>query len=531
MNGRKNISAGAVVVGAGVVAVLLALAYRIALQNILQIEGLAHLQAAGPIYALSVALCTFGLPQAVSKMVNARCVRGDYRGAQDVFIAALLSFAALGALLMILGLLLAGPFAKLMGLETAAALLRAMSPLYLLGLLLCALRGYFEGMQIYTPGALASLIEQAVKLLLGLLLAVLWAEEGAQKAALGAVLGVVIGEAAALAFAGITFATSARALEERARQSDAGRRFPLPLLAQKIFVTAAPLLIAGLLVPAVLGADALTVIKRLVKQGYDGALSVEAFGLLAGTATPFALFPAILLAALAGEIGRAIPQLRAYKQPQEISGAAGAAFKLCLLIALPAAVCICVLAKPLVSMFFGGALSEIQLQLGAGMMSIMGVASFFLALGFAGMLILGGLGRGVIPAMNTVVGIIVKIAVLLILTSIEKINVMGAAFSTLMAFAATGTLNALYAARAARVRWNWLNDAGKPALAAAVSGLVAGLGYYLWLGKLDLGMASALIALIAGAVLYTALLVLLQPFGQELDYLPGGKWIRKLLQK
>ena len=72
------------------------------------------------------------------------------------------------------------------------------APAILLGSMVAAFRGYFEGLQDMQPTALSEIIEQIAKVALGLLLANYLLPMGIEYGVLGAILGITLGEIVSL---------------------------------------------------------------------------------------------------------------------------------------------------------------------------------------------------------------------------------------------------------------------------------------------------------------------------------------------
>ena len=83
---------------------------------------------------------------------------------------------------------------------------RALAPALLFVSVMCAYRGYLQGMQRMTGTALSQVVEQVGKLAIGLFLAYKWMPRGLEYGAMGALVGVTLSELAALiVVAGIYF--------------------------------------------------------------------------------------------------------------------------------------------------------------------------------------------------------------------------------------------------------------------------------------------------------------------------------------
>lgn len=143
---------GAAILGiAGLLVKIIGAVYRIPLANIVGESGMAYYEVAYPYYSWLLVISSAGLPTAISKLVSERIALGDIVGAKRVFRAALRLLFVIGIVTAVLLFVLSSPIANLSGAAPARYSLMALSPALLFVSVMCAYRGYLQGMQCMTP--------------------------------------------------------------------------------------------------------------------------------------------------------------------------------------------------------------------------------------------------------------------------------------------------------------------------------------------------------------------------------------------
>ena len=164
---------GAAILGAaGLIVKIIGALFRVPLANQVGPEGMSYYEVAYPYYSGLLVIASAGLPTAISKLVSERVTMRDYRGAREVFQTAQKLLCGIGIVLGLLMFLLAKPLAASSGLDAAYLSFQAFAPALLFVSIMCAYRGYLQGMQQMTGTAVSQIVEQLGKLVIGLALAV-----------------------------------------------------------------------------------------------------------------------------------------------------------------------------------------------------------------------------------------------------------------------------------------------------------------------------------------------------------------------
>lgn len=483
---------------AGIFVRALGAVYRIPLARFAGEEVMGLYQMAYPIYTTLLAISISGPPIAIAKMVAERVARNRYRAAQRVFHIAMLVLGTLGLLSTIV-LMLASPYlgSRILGDARALGALLAMAPAVLFVALMSGMRGYFQGLQEIVPYAFSQIAEQLVRVgvALGLGLYLLSLNKSPEVVAAGISSGVTLGGFTGLLVLFIAYRRLKPGLEKKwqreRRVGESGRK-----IVKEFAALAVPITIGGIVVPFMQLIDAGVVPRRLLAAGFSQAEATGLYGQLSGMATPLINLPQMFTVALVASLIPSIAAAVSLGQRSLVQVRSALALKLAMLINLPAAIGLSVLATPIGILLYGE-------QSGAGVgfpLSVLAYVVGFLALQQTTSGILQGLGKTYIPVVNLFFGGLAKLVATYFLTAIPALNIRGSALSTVIGFAVSSLLNYTAMVRVSGVKIPWGQTFVRPALATIGMGVAAYFSYA-WLAlRFSNTLATLLAIAIAGAV-------------------------------
>ena len=487
-------------------------------------------------YTWLLVISSAGLPTAISKLVSEHVTLGDYRGARTVFRAAFRLLLIIGVsttLVMYFGAhflaSISYPAADTAEIAKQALSFRALSPALLFVSLMCAYRGYLQGMQRMTGTAASQIMEQLGKLGIGFTLAFQFLKRGPEYAAMGALIGVSASELLALIVIWAFYMRRRAGLMAQAARTPRARTKPtFGGISKQILAIAVPVTIGASVMPIAGIVDSALIIRVLQGIGYTVGAAGEAYSLLYSFVTPIINMPAVLTSALTMSLVPAISSFMAQKDYKRVRSAARTGMKLALIIGMPCCAGLFVLAQPILSMLFS-TLTQTQLTVAAGLLRTACVGVVFLSLVQTLTGVIQGLGRPNVAVVNLLFGGILKVATLLILMYRPQINIQGAAVSTVVCYAVAGILDAVYLVRKTDLNLNLYDVFGKPLLSSVVMGVLVGASYSV-LSKSISSTAATLVSVFLGVVLYAAAVIGLKMFSPEdLAFIPGGTRLKRLL--
>lgn len=521
---------GALILGlAGLIVKVIGAFFRIPLANAVGPLSMSYYEVAYPYYSWLLVISSSGLPTAISKVVSERVTVGDYYGARAVFKDALVLMTLIGIVTSVGMFFAADALAGLSSFEKASLSFRALAPSLLLVSIMCAYRGYLQGMQQMTGTAVSQIAEQVGKLAVGLYLGIKLLPQGPEYAAMGALIGVTASELLGLAVIWLFYMNKRKQFLRLLKKSER-RTYKSGAFLKTLLMIAVPITIGASISPLTGMVDSALIGRSLQNLGFGEEAAQTAYSLLRTNVMTLVNMPGVLTVALAVSLVPAISACIIKRDYVRAKIAARLGMKLALIIGFPCAVGLFVLSEPVLLLLYPK-LSGGTLSLASELLKTASVGVIFLSLVQSMTGVIQGLGKPNVPVFNLFIGFLLKVVTLLVLINIPSINIQGAAVSTVVCFAFAGIADMVYTIRRTGMQVSIVDVFVKPAAASLVMGLVAGAVYTLLhdAGHQRLG---AVAGIGIGVLVYGVLVLVLRMFSQdELDMIPGGNKVRALLAR
>ena len=509
---------------AGFISKVMGALYRIPLARLIGGEGLGLYQMAYPIYTMLLAVSTAGIPVAISILVSEKQAHGDYRGSMRIFRIAVVILAVIGLLLTVLlyhnSYLLVH---NVLNDRRAFYAIIAISPAILITAVNSAFRGFFQGNQTMVPTAVSQVIEQLARVATVLIAAYMLIPYGIEFAAAGATFGAVVGSIFSLVVLIFFYLIFPRQKGTTAKSKVPQERFFE--VVGRIGYIALPLSLGGLVMPVMQVIDATIVPLRLQDAGYSITRATELFGQLSGMANTLINLPTIITVSLAVSLVPAISEAVTKKQWTLLQSRLSTAFRITLLLCLPAAAGLWVLATPISALLYD--IDEVGISL-----AVLAPAALFLGLYQTSAAVLQGISKTYLPVKNLLVGAIVKVTLNYWLTAMPAVGIRGAALATVCGFLIAFILNYIDMKRVSSFRFNWLGVLGGPLISTVVMTVVVYRFYHAICQTTGDSMATIL-AVLLGGLSYGCLVLLTGAVrARDLEMLPlvGAKLARNALK-
>ncbi len=511
--------------------------YRIPLGRILPDDVMGDYNAAYNIYNLFLTISTAGLPVALSKSISEANALGRKNQVERTFRVALTTFLTLGLISFFCMTVLAAPLAQhAISNPKAVNCIIALAPSVLCVCIMSAFRGYFQGHFNMVPTGVSQIIEAGSKLLVGLALAVFFMKQfGEFYGSVGAIIGVSFGSVVALLFIIVLyFRQRSRSRQERSgdQPDPSGTIFAnLMRLAIPITLGSAATSIVTLIDTKLVNSQLTTVFQKvdgllLNPDGTGPALDAarSLYGIYSKTMSIYNL-PFSMMVPLTACIIPAVSAALTRRDRKEAQLVSESALRIGLLVALPMGMGLFALGGPIMGFLF----PAIDVDIAGPLLSVLGLASIFVALQLLCNSILQANNMVNLPIVAVVIGGIVKIIVNYILVGNPEIRINGAPVGTLCCFIVVDLLEILIIRRAIPKPPSVLRAAAKPLLASLVMGAAAWASYGLFHRFLGNSL-STVGAIGIGVVVYTVLVLALRTITKEdLALMPKGDKIGRIL--
>lgn len=558
INKKQTFMAGVLTIAiAQILIKILGLIYRLVITNIPYFgdEGNGLYGAGFQIYMLILSIATTGIPGAISKLVSEKRALGKPREAHQIFRVAFALFAVIG----FIGSLILFANAKyiattLIGNSQVEGVLVALSPSIFFVAISAVIRGYFNGMYNMKASSNSQVIEQIFKSLLtvAIVLALYFmlpqvgklanifnvTEENVTSImAAGANLASTI--AAAIGFVYLYLFYTRRKKEiwkDIANTKEDYHKESVKKIIKTILRLSIPMSLASIVSALNRNVDTFTVIRGLKIALETSGLTAEQisaeatrlYGILSGKVDMLIGLPLSLNIAFATALVPAVSEALAIGEKERAVKRISFSLRTSMLIALPCAVGLCVLAEPILKLLFPGAYAPEATLL-------LQISAFTIVFSVLNQTINGalqGIGKVFVPALTLAAGATVKLILNLVLIPIASIGVNGAAIGSVSCQLIATIIGYSVLRKKVKLELTKESFVIKPVLATAVMAISAILAEKFLPYIIKSSKIATILSILVAVVVYMLALILIKVFKEE-DYqmLPYGTKIYGFLQK
>lgn len=487
------------------------------------------------IYAVLLTLSSAGIPSAIAKLVSERVAIGDHKGAYRLFKIALKIFTVIGAILSIMLFMGANFISEhILNVPDVKYVLMVLAPAILFVTISSVFRGYFAGLNNMKATSVSQTLEQFFNCTLTIMF--VYAVVGKDPAIMAAAgnLSTTLSILISFIYLLIYFKRRKKELKlECKNQEIESENKTTKQLIKRIMKISIPMTIGALISVITSTIDSVT-ISNCIQKAYEGILiggkevleakAMELAGVLSKVETIIHLPLAVNIAfytALVPAISSALSQKDVKTATKRLSFS----FALSFIITIPCAVGLSFLANPILKVLYPSAPD------GAILLIISTFNMILIALNY---IINGGLygvGKVNVPVIALTCGIIVKVILNVILVSNPKINIYGAAISSIICQVISFVISYVALKREIKLELNVKNYIIKPLVSAITMGIFA-IGAYKILNINFGNTISTVLAISVGAIVYGMMIIITRTFSKEdIHILPYGKKIYKILTK
>lgn len=436
-------------------------------------EGYGVFGAANEVFAFIYVIATAGMPVAISKLVSELTATGNKKMSVNLFKFMRFLLIIIGTVLTILMMIFSKQIAGIV--ETPKSWLGIMflAPTIFFCAILSAYRGYFQGIRNMVPTAMSQVVEQIVHVVISISMVIVFRSWGIIWAVAAASLGTTIGSFVALLI--ILKYHKMHVLTERREKrvyTKPTKRYTRKEIINKIIFYSIPITLSSGIQYAGNMIDIMILKKRLDVAGL-GQFRDALYGDLLATRQLINV-PNSMITSLCISILPAVAAAYILRNRKDTSERADYGFKLCYLVAFPAATVLSAFAKPVYQF----------LCLGSNYSLLMILAFSLLLLGTM------QLQSAILQSVNSLftttfflaISVIIKAILNYILIGIPSINVYGAIISTYLSYLVPLMLNQYILTKHKKLDISLLKNAWRPALGSALMLVFAVPTYFVLYG-------------------------------------------------
>lgn len=524
---------------------VIGLLYRAPLTAIIGDEGNGYYGTAYNIYTIILMVSSYSMPSAISKLMAQKLAVGEYRNANRVFRCALMYGVLVG--LVGSGLLFFG--ARFLVPDVAVCVLQIFAPTVFLFGILGSMRGYFQARGSMVPTSVSQILEQLANAVVSIAAAWLLMQTAvgadptrrAQLGAMGSALGTGAGVLIALLFMVFCFRRSKEGRKAEILSDATGKEEKYRIFLRDTILVITPFMLSGVIMNLTTSLNQTIYMRMLIDlKGAGETATTTLYGIFSNKAVVISNIPISIATAVSSAI---IPGISAAYARRDETGArrqVGNAIRITSIIAIPSAVGLAVLARPITMLMFPQMES---LELASSLLSLLAVTVIFYSISTITNAALQSIGRMNLPLVSAGIALVVQTVVLVLLLRFTDLDVRALVLVSILYSVMIFAVNQYYLRRFLGIRQDVRRDYLQPLVCAALMGAAAKAVYYLVsmaaepMRNLPKGfyfhnLAATAAALLAAVLVYGYTMVRSGTIRRkDLLSMPKGQWLVRLMEK
>ena len=532
-----------ILAAAGIISRIIGLLYRSPLHRVIGDLGLGYYQSAYNYYTIILLISSYSIPAAISKVIAQKLGVKEYRNAHRLFKCALVYVMVVGGAASLFLFFGAGLFLD----GGAVPVLRVFAPTIFIYGILGVLRGYFQAHKSMAQTSVSQILEQIANAIVSVGAAYLLIRsafgslempeesaaqvERASRGAIGSAMGTGAGVLIALLFMLGIYGLNRGIIQRRIRRDRHQEVDSYGSLFKMITRVVTPFILSTAVYNLCSTVNNSLYTKLLPEwKNLDSVDFYARYGVFSGQALTISNIPIAFASAMAAAM---IPTVAQYVAARDIDGAKekiGVAIKTTMIISIPCAVGLFVLARPVTGLLFSNT-AEAE-DLATKLLMTLSLSVIFYALSTLNNQILQGLGKLNVPIINAGIALVVQTVAAVLLLLFTDLDLYAIAIANTLYSGLICVLNQAAVRRATGYRQEIVKTFLIPGLASVFMGAIAWAVYEGLLLLTASPSISVIPAILVGAMVYFVLLILFRGVSEtELRGFPKGYLLVKVAKK
>ncbi|MDD3368600.1 MAG: polysaccharide biosynthesis protein [Lachnospiraceae bacterium] len=525
---------GIILASAGIVTKIIGFIYRIPMANMLGEQGNGIYSVAFGIYNVALTLSSYSLPLAVSKMISGRLAKNEYQNAYRVYLQALFFAVAAGLVACTALFFGAGYLEELYNCAGLAKPLRVLAPTTFVVALLGVFRGFFQGHGNMVPTALSQIMEQIINAVVSIaatyqfMKAFQSSDSVAAYGAAGGTTGTLAGAIMALVVLAIIFIRQLGEMRKN-KQQDETLAESTAHIYKMLLLTILPVILSQTIYQIGYTIDDLLFGSIMVAKGLTDEMASSLRGVFNTQYNQLINLPVAIASAMAASTIPSIVHSYVRNEIKEVHEKIDAVVKFNMVIAIPAAVGLTVLADPIISTLFPRLVTYHVMAV--RLLETGSAAVIFYALSTITTAILQGSNYMRLPVIHSGISLLFHIGIVFVLLQFTELGVYGLVIANVVFPIMVSFLNCRALQKRLQYEWKIGRLFIRPVFSAVIMGIVV-LGVYQVIfrmtGNIQIGLLTAVIAAVP---VYGFLILRTGCFTrEELEALPLGRKLLRFLK-
>lgn len=537
--GEKNknhsfIMQAGILAAAGILCRIIGILYRSPLTGIIGDEGNGYYSSAYNIYAIILLVSSYSIPSAISKVIAQRLALQEYKNAHRIFRCSLIYVIIVGGVASLFTYFGAGLLVE----EHSVTVLRIFAPTIFLSGLLGVLRGYFQSHKTMVQTSISQILEQIANAVISILAAYLLMKsvtgtdstEQAILGAMGSAMGTGSGVLIALIFMVCMYLLNRRVIQRRIAKDESKSLLSYRQIFSIIIFMVTPVILSTFIYNFSTSLNQ-TIYTKVMKNldGFTSAQIATSYGIFSGKAVVISNIPIAIASAISAAMIPNISGTYARGDIKATNRLVERAIRSTMMIAIPAAVGLFVLARPVVTLLFP---QPESINLAAMLLRGLCVTIVFYSLSTLTNAILQGIGKVNKPVVNAASALVVQTIILVVLLLTTDWNLYCLVIATIVYSLLMCVFNQRSVYKALGYRNEYMKSYVMPFLVSVVMGAVAWGVYQGCYAIIESNVISLVVAIGLAVIAYfVGILKTGVVSAKELEAMPKGKLLVSIARK
>lgn len=532
-----------ILAAAGIISRIIGLLYRSPLNSVIGPLGLGYYSSAYNFYTIVLLISSYSIPSAISKVIAQKLGVKEYRNAHRIFKCSLVYVLVVGGIASLFlyfgaGLLVSGE---------AIPVLQTFAPTIFVYGILGVLRGYFQAHKSMAQTSVSQIFEQIANAVVSIGAACLLiymnmgtmevpVEEAGQVTratygAIGSAMGTGAGVLVALLFMLAVYALNRKTIQRRIKRDRHAQVDSYGVIFKMITAVVTPFILSTAIYNLSGTVNNAIYTILLPKMREIGSVDIYTnYGIFSGQALTISNIPIAFASAMASAMIPSIAQLVAAKDIEGAKDKIAMAVKSTMVISIPCAVGLFVLAEPVTALLFTNTAE--QTAYAGKLLMTLALSVVFYALSTLNSSILQGLGKVNVPIINAAIALVVQTGAAVGLLFYTDLDLYSIAIANTLYSGIMCVLNQAAVRRATGYHQEKARTFVIPTLASAFMGASAWVVYEIMFMATASMRISVLPAILVAVIVYFVMLILMRGLTeQELRGFPKGYLLVKVAKK
>lgn len=479
---KKNgfIMQAGILAAAGIIVRIIGILYRSPLVAIIGDEGNGYYNTAYNIYTIILLISSYSIPAALSKVIAQRLALKEYRNADRIFKCSFIYVIIVGGAGSLVCYFGAG---WLVG-ASSATVLRVFAPTIFFSGILGVLRGYFQAHSSMLQTSLSQIIEQILNAGVSILAAFLLmktvaaadATTQAIYGAIGSALGTGSGVIIALLFMWLVYLLNGSLFKKRIARDNHENELSYGEIFKIIICMVTPVVLSTFIYNLSTSSN-LKIYQEFMQyfRNFTEKDATTGYGLFSGKAMQIVNIPIALASAMSAAIIPTIARTYEKKDYRDTRRRIAKAIKVTMLISIPSAVGLFVLAKPITLLLYP---QRATVDTVASLIRVLSITVVFYGLSTLSNAVLQGTGKVNIPVMNAAAALFIQSGILVALLIYTDLDLYALCIATISYSFLMCLFNQIAIRKHLKYHQEMMRTFLLPFVASIWMGLAAGGTYY-----------------------------------------------------